>query len=118
MRFGPAAPPGTMDFLLVELLGWGRDQGYAWLNLGMAPLADLDRDPLAPAWHRIGNFVFRHGEHFHDFEALRRYEARFDPQWAPRYLVTRGDIALPRVLIDVSLLIAGGARGFSRPDMT
>jgi phosphatidylglycerol lysyltransferase len=118
MRFGPAAPPGTMDFLLVELLGWGRDQGYAWLNLGMAPLADLDRDPLAPAWHRIGNFVFRHGEHFHDFEALRRYEARFDPQWAPRYLVTRGDIALPRVLIDVSLLIAGGARGLSRSDMT
>jgi phosphatidylglycerol lysyltransferase len=109
MRFGPAAPPQTMDYLLVELLRWGREQGYAWLNLGMAPLPDLDRHPLAPAWHRIGNFIFRHGEHFHDFEGLRRYKARFDPHWEPRYLAARGGIALPRVLLDVSLLIAGGA---------
>lgn len=118
MRFGPEAPPETMDFLLVELLGWGRDQGYAWLNLGMAPLSGLERHPLAPAWHRVGNFVFRHGEHFYDFEDLRRYKAKFDPQWEPRYLVTRGDTALPRVLMDVSVLIAGGGKSSSRSDMT
>jgi phosphatidylglycerol lysyltransferase len=110
MRFTPAAPAETMDFLLVELLRWGRDQGYAWLNLGVAPLAGLDRHPLAPAWHRVGNFIFRHGEHFHGFEALRQYKARFDPQWQAAYLVARGGIALPRVLLDVSVLIAGGAR--------
>ncbi len=108
MRFGPAAPPESMDFLLIELLGWGRDQGYGWLNLGMAPLAGLDRHPLAPAWHRVGNFVFRHGEHFYNFEGLRRYKAKFGPHWQPRYLVARGGIALPRVLVDVSVLIAGG----------
>ncbi len=108
MRFGPAAPPGTMDFLFVELMGWARDQGYGWLNLGMAPLSGLDRHPLAPAWHRVGNFIFRHGEHFHNFEGLRRYKAKFDPCWEPKYLVARAGIALPRVLMDVSLLIAGG----------
>jgi phosphatidylglycerol lysyltransferase len=109
MRFGPAAPPATMDFLLVELLGWGRDQGYGWLNLGMAPLSGLERHPLAPAWHRVGNFIFRHGEHFHNFEGLRRYKAKFGPHWQPRYLFARGGIALPRVLVDVSKLIACGA---------
>ena len=98
MRFGPAAPPETMDFLFIELMGWGRDQGYRWLNLGMAPLSGLDRHPLAPAWHRVGNFIFRHGEHFYNFEGLRRYKAKFDPQWEPKYLVARGGIALPRVL--------------------
>jgi phosphatidylglycerol lysyltransferase len=108
MRFGPAAPAGAMDFLLVELLGWGRDQGYDWLNLGMAPLSGLERHPLAPAWHRVGNFIFRHGEHFYNFEGLRRYKAKFGPHWEPRYLVARGGIALPRVLVDVSVLIAGG----------
>jgi phosphatidylglycerol lysyltransferase len=118
MRFGPQAPPGTMDLLLLELLCWGRDQGYGWLNLGMAPLLGLDRHPLAPAWHRVGNFVFRHGEHFYDFEDLRRYKAKFDPQWEPKYLVTRGDIALPRVLMDVTVLIAGGRRSSARSDMT
>ena len=110
MRFAPAAPQGTMDFLFVELMSWGRDQGYAWLNLGMAPLSGLDRHPLAPAWHRVGNFIFRHGEHFYNFEGLRRYKAKFDPQWEPKYLIARGGIALPRVLMDVSVLIAGGVK--------
>ena len=110
MRFGPAAPAGTMDFLFVELMSWGRDQGYRWLNLGMAPLAGLDRHPLAPAWHRVGSFVFRHGEHFYNFEGLRRYKAKFDPHWQPKYLIARGGIALPRVLMDVSVLIAGGVK--------
>jgi len=110
MRFGSSAPATTMDFLFIELMTWGRDQGYRWLNLGMAPLSGLDRHPLAPAWHRVGNFVFRHGEHFLNFESLRRYKARFDPQWEPKYLVARGGIALPRVLMDVSVLIAGGAK--------
>ena len=108
MRFGGAAPAVIMDFLLIELLAWGRDQGYGWLNLGMAPLSGLDRHPLAPAWHRVGNFIFRHGEHFYNFEGLRRYKARFGPRWEPRYLVARGGIALPRVLVAVSVLIACG----------
>ena len=108
MRFGGAAPTVIMDFLLIELLAWGRDQGYGWLNLGMAPLSGLDRHPLAPAWHRVGNFIFRHGEHFYNFEGLRRYKARFGPRWEPRYLVARGGIALPRVLVAVSVLIACG----------
>ena len=108
MRFGPDAPRGSMDYLFIELMLWGRDQGYRWFNLGMAPLSGLERHPLAPAWHRVGNFVFRHGEHFYNFEGLRRYKSKFDPEWEPKYLVARGGIALPRVLVDVSVLIAGG----------
>ncbi|HTX04963.1 MAG TPA: bifunctional lysylphosphatidylglycerol flippase/synthetase MprF [Steroidobacteraceae bacterium] len=115
MRFGPRAPPAAMDFLLVELMSWGRNQGYRWLNLGMAPLSGLDHHPLAPAWHRIGNFIFRHGEHFYNFEGLRAYKAKFDPHWEPKYLLARGGIALPRVLMDVSVLIAGGVRGLFEP---
>ena len=110
MRFGADAPPEAMDFLFVELMGWGRNQRYRWLNLGMAPLSGLDRHPLAPAWHRIGNFIFRHGEHFYNFDGLRRYKAKFDPHWEPKYLIARGGIALPRVLMDVSVLIAGGVK--------
>ncbi len=110
MRFGPDAPRGAMDYLFIELMLWGRAQGYRWFNLGMAPLSGLEQHPLAPAWHRVGNFVFRHGEHFYNFEGLRRYKTKFDPQWEPKYLVARGGIALPRVLVDVSVLIAGGVK--------
>jgi phosphatidylglycerol lysyltransferase len=110
MRFGPDAPRGAMDYLFIELMLWAKAQGFKWFNLGMAPLAGLERHPLAPAWHRVGNFVFRHGEHFYNFEGLRRYKAKFDPVWEPRYLVAPGGVALPRILIDVSVLIAGGMK--------
>jgi phosphatidylglycerol lysyltransferase len=110
MRFGADAPRSSMDYLFIELMLWGRQQGYRWFNLGMAPLSGLERHPLAPAWHRVGNFVFRHGEHFYNFEGLRRYKAKFAPAWEPKYLVARGGIALPRVLVDVSVLIAGGMK--------
>jgi phosphatidylglycerol lysyltransferase len=110
MRFGADAPRGSMDYLFIELMLWGRREGYRWFNLGMAPLSGLEAHPLAPAWHRVGNFIFRHGEHFYNFEGLRRYKAKFDPLWEPRYLAARGGIALPRVLVDVSVLIAGGMK--------
>lgn len=110
MRFGPDAPRGAMDYLFIELMLWGRAQGYQWFSLGMAPLSGLERHPLAPAWHRIGNFVFRHGEHFYNFDGLRRYKAKFNPSWEPKYLMAPGGAALPLILIDVSVLIAGGLR--------
>jgi len=110
MRFDPAAPRSAMDYLFIELMLWGRQEGYGWFNLGMAPLSGLEEHPLAPAWHRVGNFIFRHGEHFYNFEGLRRYKAKFDPRWEPRYLVAPGGIALPRVLVDVSVLISGGMK--------
>lgn len=110
MRFGPDAPRGAMDYLFIELMKWGRASGYRWFNLGMAPLAGLETHPLAPAWHRVGNFVFRHGEHFYNFDGLRRYKTKFDPVWEAKYLVARGGISLPRVLVDVSVLIAGGMK--------
>jgi phosphatidylglycerol lysyltransferase len=110
MRFGPDAPRGAMDFLFVELLLWGRAQGYRWLNLGMAPLSGLERHPLAPAWHRVGNIVFRYGEYFYNFDGLRRYKAKFNPVWESKYLAAPGGLALPRVLLDVSVLISGGMK--------
>ena len=52
MRFGPDAPRGAMDYLFIELMLWGRREGYRWFNLGMAPLAGLEspsaRAGLAP----------------------------------------------------------------------
>jgi hypothetical protein len=81
----------------------------------MAPLAGLEQHPLAPVWHRVGNFVFRYGEHFYNFEGLRRYKAKFRPEWEPKYLVAPGGIALPRIMFDVSALIAGGVKELFSP---
>lgn len=111
MRHAPEAPGGVMDYLFAEIMGWGREQGYRWFSLGMAPLAGFEDRALAPAWSRFGAFLFRHGENFYNFQGLRAYKAKFDPVWEPRYLVSPGGLALPRILLDVAALIAGGLRG-------
>jgi phosphatidylglycerol lysyltransferase len=108
MRFCQDAPRGAMDYLFIELMLWGRAQGYRWFNLGMAPLAGLENRALAPLWHRLGNFLYLHGESFYNFEGLRRFKSKFDPVWEPRYMASPGGLQLPRVLLDVSTLISGG----------
>jgi phosphatidylglycerol lysyltransferase len=110
MRYGREAPKGVMDYLFVELMLWGKAEGYRWFNLGMAPLAGLEKHPLAPFWHKLGVLVHRFGEPFYNFEGLRRYKDKFGPQWRPRYLASPGGLVLPRVLLDTAALIAGGVK--------
>jgi len=111
MRHLPSALNGIMDYLFIELMLWGKQQGYDWFNLGMAPMSGLEDRVLAPLWHKVGTFVFRHGEHFYNFKGLRQYKEKFDPVWQPKYLACRGGLALPRILTNVATLISGGVKG-------
>jgi phosphatidylglycerol lysyltransferase len=111
MRYTNAAPAGVMDQLFAGLMLWGKEQGYAYFNLGVAPLSGLENRQLAPLWHRIGGLLFRHGEHFYNFEGLRDYKEKFDPQWRPKYLASPGGFALPVILANVATLISGGVKG-------
>jgi len=111
MRFEGGAPSGVMEYLFINLMLWGRDQGYQFFTLGMAPLSGLENRSFAPLWHRIGAVVFRHGEHFYNFEGLREYKEKFNPAWEPRYLACPGGLALPRILLNIASLISGGIKG-------
>ncbi len=111
MRYLPGGPEGIMDYLFVELMLWGRQEGYQWFNLGMAPLSGLDNRALAPLWSKAGALVFRYGEHFYNFQGLRQYKEKFGPEWRPKYLVCHGGLALPRVLTNIATLISGGLGG-------
>jgi len=111
MRYSPHAPDGAMEYLFIELMLWGAQQGYEWFNLGMAPLSGIEARALGPLWNRVNALLFRHGEHFYNFQGLRAYKEKFDPQWSPRYLAAPGGLVLPRVLADLSALISGGLMG-------
>jgi phosphatidylglycerol lysyltransferase len=110
MRHANSASSNLMDYLFIEIMLWGKQAGYRWFNLGMAPLSGMQDREFAPVWNRMGAFLYRHGEHFYNFSGLRRYKQKFDPDWRPRYLACPGGLALPRVLMDVTTLIAGGTR--------
>ena len=110
MRYTPEAPKGVMDYLFIELMLWGRQQGYEWFSLGMAPLSGLSEHPLAPLWNRLGTLIFRNGEQVYNFEGLRRYKQKFDPEWQPRYLACPSGLAVAPALLDVSTLISRAGR--------
>lgn len=111
MRYLPQSPSGIMEYLFTQLILWGQEQSYHYFNLGMAPLSGFENRSFAPLWHRIGALVFRHGEHFYNFEGLRHYKNKFDPVWEPRYLACPGGLALPRILTNTATLISGGIKG-------
>lgn len=111
MRYLPDVPHGLMEYLFIELMLWGKREGYQWFSLGMAPLAGLEARPLAPLWNRLAGQIFRHGEHFYNFQGLRQFKEKFAPEWAPKYLASSSALALPRILANIASLTSRGLKG-------
>ena len=111
MRYRADAPPGVMEFLFTKVMLWGQSEGYRWFSIGMAPFSGMETRALAPLWHRLGAMLYRHGEHFYNFQGLRQYKEKFGPVWEPRFLAAPDGLALLTVLRDVAALISGGLRG-------
>jgi phosphatidylglycerol lysyltransferase len=111
MRHQPEAPNGLMDYLFARLMLWGKEQGYEYFNLGMAPLSGFYSHEFAPLWNKIGALIFRHGEHFYNLQGLRQYKEKFSPVWEPKYMASPGGLFTPRILTNVASLISGGLKG-------
>ncbi len=113
MRYSEAAANTTMDFLFVELLRWGTQNGYVAFDFGMAPLAGLEQRPLAPLMSRVGRLFFERGEEIYNFRGLRKYKDKYDPIWQPRYIAAPRKWNIPILMADVGLLSSGGMSGIS-----
>ena len=111
MRYADDAPKNVMDFLFVELMRWGQEQGYRAFEFGMAPLAGLEERRLAPIMSRVGRLLFERGEEIYNFRGVRRFKDKYDPVWQPRYLAAPSKWAIPLLLADVGLLSSGGVAG-------
>lgn len=113
LRYLPDTPPGLADYLFIQAMRWGREQGYAWFNLGMAPLVGLQNRSLAPLWNRFSASAFVQNDQLFNFRSLRQSKDKFQPRWEPCYLAVPGGISLPHILTDLTLLIAGDGRSTS-----
>ena len=114
MRHMADAPRGVMDFLFVELILWAKARGFAWFNLGMAPLSGLVDHRLAPFWHKVGRQIARRGGAYYGFEGLRAFKSKFDPVWTPRYLAAPPSGLAP-ALIDATRLIGREPPALTNP---
>jgi len=110
MRYDDRAPKDVMDALFAHVMLWGKEMGYRWFAMGMAPLSGFETSPVAPLWNRLASFLYEYGENVYNFQGLRAFKEKFDPVWQPHYLAYPGGLRLARVLADIAALIAGGYR--------
>ena len=108
MRFKPDRVYGVMEWMFIQLMLHAKAEGYRWFNLGMAPLSGIESYEGSPLWNKLSSLAFRHGEHFYNFQGLRHYKSKFDPQWRPKYLASPPGLASPMVLANIATLISGG----------
>lgn len=99
MRRRPDAEDGVMDFLFVHLIEHFRAEGMDGLNLGLAPLANLEGGGLVTHALRL---LYNRGSRFFHYEGLHAYKEKWQPRWEPRYLVYRSELQLPQLALAVA----------------
>ncbi len=114
MRYLPDEASGMIEFLFINLMEYYRDQGAQEFSLGMAPLAGLEARHGLRIWSRFGGLLFRHGGMFYNFEGLRSFKQKFQPEWRPRFVAVPGGTLPLAALKDVAILISGGPVGLIR----
>ncbi len=96
MRRDTVGPNGVNERMIVDAVGWARENGVEEVSLNFAAFkgiieegAELSRFQAAEAW------VIKKLNPYFQIESLYYFNAKFHPRWIPRYLVYRsaGDLA-------------------------
>jgi len=100
MRRDRAAQPGLNDFLIVETVKRAPELGVKRISLNFAMFrAALERGerigagPVLRAWRGLLLFASR----WFQIESLYKFNAKFCPEWVPRFFVYTGTRDIPRI---------------------
>ena len=97
MRRRPETPNGLMEYLISELLLWGREREVPEISLNFCVFADFLGDgPLRLRDAAIGRLL-RVGDRIFQLERLLVFSRKFAPEWRPRYLCVERLSDLPLV---------------------
>jgi len=89
MRRDPGDHPnGLLDFALVSTIGHLREGGYEGLSLNFATLrSTLSGDKGDGTVQRAERWFLKRLSSFAQIESLWRFNAKYEPEWLPRYVV-------------------------------
>jgi len=102
MRRDRTAEPGVNELMIVDALRAARGLGVDEVSLNFAAFRSalergerLGAGPFLRAWRRVLLLASR----WFQIESLYRFNAKFQPQWTPRFIVYPGTRDLPRIAI-------------------
>jgi hypothetical protein len=86
----PGSPVGIMEALITDVAGRLKDEGAECLSLGEVPFVSA-----SGAWQtRLVNEMGSLLQFAYNAEGLRRFKAKFEPDWQPLYLACNHSIGL------------------------
>ncbi len=100
MRRLPGAPNGLMEYLIVRAIHDLRQRGVDEVSLNFAAFGRQLRAP-ANTVDRAFGYGLRVADRWFQIERLSRFNAKFSPEWRPRYLIYQQHLALPRCALAV-----------------
>jgi lysyl-tRNA synthetase, class II len=98
-------PNGLTEFLVARGIELLREQGIEEVSLNFAAFARLMHAPRNRTDRALSR-ALRFANPYFQIESLYRFNAKFFPRWAPRYLVYESALGLPRAGI-AALLVEG-----------
>lgn len=89
MRRDPGEHPnGLLDFALCSTIEHLREGGYQGLSLNFATMrSTLSGDKGDGTMQRAERWLLKRLSNFAQIESLWRFNAKYDPEWIPRYVV-------------------------------
>jgi phosphatidylglycerol lysyltransferase len=78
------APNGVLDMLLAKTFIYLKEQGYATVNMGLAPLSGMEKVNIA---QKTIKYAYENFKMFGQFKGLRKYKEKFYPRWEKKYLI-------------------------------
>lgn len=99
MRYKAGLSSVAMHFLLMRLIQIRHEQGSTELNLGLAPLSQLEDQSLSNLNERLLSAIKIVGSRYYSFSGLEQFKGKFRPEWEARYIVYEGGLTkLPATL--------------------
>ena len=65
----------------------------------------------SPFWNRVADLIYHNGENFYNFQGVKNYKDKFEPEWQARFLASPGGIVLPTILTNLAALTSRGLKG-------
>ena len=96
------APNGVIDFIMVALFNYLRENGFKAVNIGFSPFSGLSAPHNFP--ERSMKFAYERIRSFSHYKGLRQAKEKFAPVWHNKYLVYEDDydlLKMPAVLTKV-----------------
>jgi lysyl-tRNA synthetase class 2 len=97
MRRRPDTPNGLMEWLIAMTIQELASRGVRRFSLNFAFLGALFRAKGTNPLHRVEVAAVRRLNPFFQIESLHSFNAKFFPEWRPRYIYYEPPLSLPRV---------------------